>query len=82
MTRLVSTWDRYPQSVRRVTTKLDNIALMPASELKSLVEWQARAQRLPAGRILLVLPRGNRQLQGAGDTSARGFAVSRHISLT
>lgn len=46
---------------------LDNIALVPVSELASLALWQERARSLPAGETLLVLPMNNPLLQAVGE---------------
>jgi hypothetical protein len=52
--------------------RLDNLALVPASELTRLNEWQRRARSLPKGETLLVIPTGNKRLQ----------AVSHQIRLS
>lgn len=62
----VSYWSRAPQARRKVSKRLDNLALVPASELASLQSWQAAARQLPAGDVLVVVPSDNLQLQEVG----------------
>jgi hypothetical protein len=66
MTRALSSWSRPPRSLRRPPTKLDNVAIVPASELTSLTTWQQRAHHLSAGNTLIVVPCDNLQLQRVG----------------
>lgn len=47
---------RPPHSLRRSAVQLDNVALVPASLLPLKAEWQAIANSLPRGEILIVLP--------------------------
>lgn len=63
MRRALSGWSRAPRELRRPSTQLDNIALVPASELASLATWQQRAMRLPAGSTLLIVQPDNPRLQ-------------------
>lgn len=44
-----------PRSLRRSTVHLDNVALIPASLLPFKAEWQAIANDLADGEILIVL---------------------------
>ena len=44
---------RPPRSLRRRTVKLDNIVLVPASLLPFKKQWQALANNLPDGSVLL-----------------------------
>jgi len=62
---------RVPQVLRRTGTQLDNLALVPASQLASLDEWQRRARSLPSGTTLLALPKNHPQLQAIGQCIAR-----------
>ena len=48
--------------------KLDNLALVPANLLPFKSEWQAIANGLPKGNILVVLPETNQPLRKAMDT--------------
>lgn len=43
-----------PRSLRRA--KLDNLALVPGSLLPFKAKWQAIANELPSGDVLIVLP--------------------------
>jgi hypothetical protein len=45
-----------PRALRRPGVKLDNIALVPASLLSKKAAYQAFANRLPPGELLVVLP--------------------------
>ena len=49
-------WRRGPRALHRPHVRLDNIALVPAHLLPRKAEYQAIANQLPAGDILLVLP--------------------------
>lgn len=66
MKRALSNWSRPPRELRRCATRLDNIALVPASQLGSLKQWQEYAARLPAGNTLIVIPDNNRHLDSVG----------------
>jgi hypothetical protein len=66
MMRALSTWSRPPRTLRRQRLQEDNAVLLPASELGSIKLWQHRAQQLPAGGTLIVLPSNNRTLQHVG----------------
>ena len=72
---------RPPVSLRRPGLNLDNIALVPASLLPFKSQYQALANQLPRGTVLLVLPRRRstqRRLlvQLAGRFVARGRQVA------
>lgn len=43
-----------------------NTAIVPASQLKAIKQWQQRANQLPNGETLLVLPAGNGRMQIVG----------------
>ena len=47
-------WHRPPRAVRRA--RLDNIAIVPGSLLPYKAAYQALANRLPPGDVLIVLP--------------------------
>ena len=51
-----------PRALRRSRTELDNIALVPASELDSLEHWTAVTRQLPPGSILVVAQSDNLRL--------------------
>ena len=54
----MSRWHRAypPKALRRPEVTLDNIALVPASLLPKKAAYQAFANRLPPGELLVVLP--------------------------
>lgn len=52
---------RPPQSMRKSTVHLDNVALVPASLLPLKPLWQAIANDLPDGETLIILPLGWKQ---------------------
>lgn len=54
-----------PRAVRRRNTRLDNIALVPASLLPFKDQWEQLAKALPAGEALLVVPTAETPLKGA-----------------
>ena len=59
------------EALRRPGVRLDNIALVPASLLPYKKEWQAVANGLPAGSVLLCSTRTNpRQQQVLAQVSA------------
>jgi len=74
MKRRLSTWGYPPRGLRSVRTRMDNVALVPASELASLEKWKARAQQLPIGETLLVIPHDSRHLYNVGRNMARSLA--------
>ncbi len=45
-----------PPALRRRDIRLDNLALVPASLLPFKAEWQAVANSLPQGDMLIILP--------------------------
>ncbi len=50
-----------PRALRRRNVKLDNVALLPASQLPFKEHWQAIANELPAGSVLVYLPKQEKQ---------------------
>jgi hypothetical protein len=62
---------RPPHRLIRRGVKLDNVALVPASLLPFKTEWQAIANELPQGDILIVLPSQARQQRVARIVAAR-----------
>jgi hypothetical protein len=48
-------WRGLPRPLLRPATRMDNLAIVPASELASLARWQQDARQLPAGDTLLVV---------------------------
>lgn len=69
-----------PRVLRAKKTRLDNIALVPASLLPYKRQWQHIANELPAGAILVCVPTQENQprqpyLAVARDLRAKGFQV-------
>jgi hypothetical protein len=54
---------RAPRGLRRPGVRLDNVALVPASLLPFKQEWQAVANGLPKGGVLLCSTSTNRRQQ-------------------
>ena len=52
---------RAPQAIRRPGVQLDNVALVPASLLPFKKEWQAVANGMPKGSVLLCSTSTNRR---------------------
>ena len=70
---------------RRPGLTLDNITLVPASLLPLKTKYQAIANELPRGTVLLVLPRRESRhrkllVQLAGRFAARGHQVTTRTS--
>lgn len=61
-----SDWYCAPRALCKPHVTWDNVALIPASELRSLAKWQQRAQQLPSGNTLLVVPCNNPRLLEGG----------------
>ena len=74
-------WRRPPRALRRSAVQLDNVAIVPASLLPCKATYQAIANALPRGAVLLVLPTADtpekRLLQTAAD---RFKAKGRHVT--
>jgi hypothetical protein len=51
-----SSWRRGPRALRRPQVRLDNLTLVPASLLPRKADYEAIANDLPRGEVLLVLP--------------------------
>jgi len=49
-------WRHGPRALRRPPVRLDNLTLVPASLLPRKADYEALADRLPRGEVLLVLP--------------------------
>lgn len=52
-------------------SKLDNLALVPASLLAFKAQWQAIANRMPQGTVLIVLPKTNGTARRSADMVVR-----------
>jgi hypothetical protein len=49
-------WHRGSRALRHPQVKLDNLTLVPASLLPRKADYEAIAEQLPRGEVLLVLP--------------------------
>ena len=66
-----------PRALRQPGVKLDNIALVPASLLPQKAAYQALANRLPPGELLVVLPPQETKQRQALKAVARALAGAR-----
>ena len=73
---------RPPAALRRPGLTLDNIALDLASLIPFKAQYQALAKQLPAGRVLLALPRQRSAQRGLLVQLARRFAARGHHIAT
>ena len=76
-------WQQYhrpPRALRRA--QLDNILLIPASALPEKARYQALANDLPAGDVLIVVPRGDQQQRHLLDTVTQLFRANGHAVTT
>ena len=73
---------RGPRALRRPQVRLDNVALVPAHLLPRKAEYQAIANALPKGDILLVLPPVDSRERPAMERVAQLFrAKGRHVTV-
>ena len=75
-------WRRGPRALRRPQVQLDNLTLVPAHLLPRKAEYQALANQLPRGEVLLVLPRPDSRERGTMERVAQLFrAKGRHVTV-
>ena len=75
-------WRRGPQALRRPQVRLDNLTLVPAHLLPRKAEYQALANELPQGEVLLVLPPADSRERGTMQRVAQLFrAKGRHVTV-
>ena len=75
-------WRRGPHALRRPPVRLDNITLVPAHLLPRKAEYQALANELPQGDILLILPPPDSRERSAMERVAARFrAKGRHATV-
>jgi hypothetical protein len=75
-------WRRGPQALRRPQVKLDNLTLVPASLLSRKADYEAIADQLPRGEVLLVLPPADSPERTTMQRLAQLFrAKGRHVTL-
>lgn len=60
-----------PEDLRRPGVRLDNLTIVPASLLPHQASYQAYANRLPRGQVLIIAPRfGPRSRQAVAKVAA------------
>ena len=75
-------WRRGPRALRRPQVELDTITLVPAHLLPRRAEYQAIANALPRGDILLVLPPADSPERTTMQRVAETFrARGRHVTV-
>ena len=80
--RTSPSWRRGPRALRRPQVQLDNIAVVPAHLLPRKAEYQAIANALPTGDILLVLPPPDSRERPTMERVAQLFrAKGRHVTV-
>ncbi len=74
--------NRGPRALRRPKVQLDTIALVPAHLLPRKAEYQAIANALPQGDILVVLPPSDSRERPTMERVAQLFrAKGRHVTV-
>ena len=74
-------WHRGSKALRRPQVELDTITLVPAHLLPRKAEYQALANELPTGDILLVLPPADSPERATMQRVAATFrANARHVT--
>ena len=77
-----SAWRRGPRALRRPQVKLDNLTLVPASLLPRKADYEAIANDLPRGEVLLVLPPADSPERRTMQRLAQLFrAKGRHVTV-
>ena len=80
--RTSPSWHRGPRALQRPQVQLDNVALVPAHLLPRKAEYQALANELPQGDILLVLPPPDSRERSTMERVAALFrAKGRHVTV-
>ena len=75
-------WRRGPRVLRRPQVQLENITLVPAHLLPRKAEYQALANELPTGDILLILPPPDSRERPMMERVAQLFrAKGRHVTV-
>jgi hypothetical protein len=73
---------RGPQTLRRPQVQLDNLTLVPASLLPRKADYEAIANDLPRGEVLLVLPPADSPERDTMQRVAQLFrAKGRHVTV-
>jgi hypothetical protein len=77
-----SSWRRGPRALRRPQVRLDNLTLVPASLLPRKADYEAIANDLPRGEVLLVLPPADSPERMTMQRVAQLFrAKGRHVTV-
>ena len=72
---------RPPRRLRRPGVTLDNLAVVPANLLPHKAQYQAIANQLPQGEVLIVLPTADSPEKRILETAAAHFAAKgRHVT--
>ncbi len=80
--RRYPSYRRGPRALRRPQVQLDNITLVPAHLLPRKAEYQAIANELPNGDILVVLPPSDSRERPTMERVAQLFrAKGRHVTV-
>ena len=75
-------YHRGPRAVRRPPVRLDNLTLVPASLLPRKADYEALADDLPRGEVLLVLPPAGSPERDTMQRVAQLFrAKGRHVTV-
>ena len=75
-------WRRGPRALRRPQVRLDNLTLVPASLLPRKADYEAIADQLPRGEVLLVLPPADSPERTTMQRVAQLFrAKGRHVTI-
>jgi hypothetical protein len=75
-------WRRGPRALRRPQVQLDNLTLVPASLLPRKADYEAIANDLPRGEVLLVLPPADSPERTTMQRLAQLFrAKGRHVTV-
>ncbi len=77
-----SSWRRGSRALRRPQVKLDHLTLVPASLLPRKADYEALANELPRGEVLLVLPPADSPERHTMQRLAQLFrATGRHVTV-
>jgi hypothetical protein len=77
-----SSFHRGPRALRRPQVRLDNLTLVPASLLPRKADYEAIADQLPRGEVLLVLPPADSPERDTMQRLAQLFrAKGRHVTI-
>lgn len=73
---------RPPHPLRRAGVKVDNLAIVPTGLRPYMKEWQAVANRLPEGGVLIILPASTKKPQRKTLETLRTLLRARGHHLT